>query len=121
MNTTRLAILLVSVLLITLLTGCNLDFSSDDGVITGVVFFADTETVVPNPWVAVYAEDTPDVIHMLVQGDDQGRYAVTVIEGNYIALGSTLEAGPFTGLDTAFVVTNDHTAVKTITIEEEAP
>ena len=121
MNTIRPAILLVSVLLVTLLSGCNLDFSADDGVITGVVFYADNETIVPDPWVAVYTEDAPDVIHMLVQGDEQGRYAVTVIEGNYIALGSTLEAGPFTGLDTAFVVTNDHTAVKRITIEEEAP
>ncbi len=111
----------ITLVVLLLLTGCNLDFSADDGVITGVVFYADNETIVPNPWVAVYTEDAPDVVHMLVQGDEQGRYAVTVIEGNYIALGSTLEAGPFTGLDTAFVVTNDHTAVKRITIEEEAP
>jgi len=111
----------IPLILIPLITGCNLDFSSDDGVITGVVFYADNETVVPNPWVAVYTEDAPDVVHMLVQGDDQGRYAVTVVEGNYIAIASPWEAGPFTGLDTAFVVTNAHTAVKRITIEEEAP
>jgi hypothetical protein len=101
--------------------GCSLDFSSDSGVITGVVFYADEETIVPNPWVAIYTEGAPDTIFELVQGDIEGRYAVTVPEGNYIALASPFETGPFEGLDTVFEVTDAHTAVKTIIIVREAP
>jgi len=121
MKRIHLIFLITVGLLMPLFTGCSLDFTSDSGVITGVVFYADDETIVPNPWVAIYTEDAPDVIYMLVQGDDGGRYAVTVPEGNYIVLGATAEAGPFSGLDTVFEVTDAHTAVKTITIEEEVP
>lgn len=120
-NSRKIILIVICFLLPAFLPGCSLDFTSDSGVISGVVFYADDETIVPNPWVAIYTEDAPDVIFMRVGGDEGGRYAVTVPEGNYIALGAIAEAGPFSGLDTVFEVIDAHTAVKTITIEDEVP
>ena len=68
-------------------TACDLE--ADAGSIRGVVFYADDATIVPNPWVAIYTSAAPDVIFTLVEGDELGRFAATVPEGDYIALAST--------------------------------
>jgi hypothetical protein len=109
--------LFIIIIPLLLLPGCN--FNADDGTITGVVFYVDDATVVPHPWVAVYASATPDVIYTMVQGDEFGRYAVNVPEGDYIALASTGQAGPFTGDGNIFNVLAMVSTVKRITIDEE--
>jgi hypothetical protein len=117
MRTIGLAYILLSVCLI---TGCTF-YGADEGSIRGVVYYSDDKAIVPNPWVAIYESATPDVIYLLVQGDELGRYSAYVPAGDYIALGSTSESGPFTGVDTAFNVMDTVTTVKRITITEESP
>jgi hypothetical protein len=119
MKFTKIILLIAVVTLPLLLAGCELE--THTGTITGVVFYVDNETVAPFAYVAVYQSADPDTIYELVQGDEEGIYAVHVPAGDYIALGATLDTGPFTGIDTVFGVINSHTTVKRITIEEEAP
>jgi hypothetical protein len=117
MKTIRIVLLLITCLAILLLfAGCN--FNADDGTITGVVFYSDDETVVPDPWVAIYSAGAPDVIYTLVHGDEIGRYAANVPEGDYMALASTNQSGPFTGDGNAFGVVGMSTTVKKIVIDE---
>ena len=113
-------VLAVCLLFVPAFTGCSI-FGADDGAIHGVVFYSDNTTPVPNPWVAMYKAETPDEVFLLIHGDDKGRYNAIIPEGNYIALGSTSQSGPFTGIDAPFGIGSTITTVKRITIDEEAP
>jgi len=112
--------LLFLLLIVPIISGCS-SLETNLGTIAGAVFYNDGQTRVADAWVRVYESVDPPVMVAETQVDEEARFFITLLQGEYYVLAATTQDGIYTGPDQKVAVIKASTTTHFFSISMAPP